>query len=255
MAEVTTTARTVTSKVGVEDVVPVRSRVSWQAILAGSVLALSMYFVLTLFAGAVGFSIGDKVDAKTIGIGGAVFVIVATALCLFVGGVVASQFTTGENKCEGAMYGLLVWATVFAVLLWLMASGMRAGFTAIIALATTGTAAADVTARNTTQEDVEAMFRRAKFSQAEIDDFKARLKNAPAEARDAAEDPATRERAERAADEARQTTAKVTWWAFFGTMLSMAAAAGGGFVGAGPRFRLLAAPFTRTIVATRKAYP
>ena len=102
----------------------------------------------------------------------------------------------------------------------------------------------------TTPEDVEAMFRRAGYTQQQIDEFKEKVRNAPADARAAAEDPATRERAE----EVRQTTAKVTWWAFFDTMLSMAAAAGGGFVGAGPRFRLLAAPFTRATVVTRRAY-
>jgi hypothetical protein len=260
MAEVTTSGGNAVVKdgrvdppaVGVEDVLPVRSRVSWAAVLAGSVLALSLYFVLTLFAGAVGFSIGDKVDAKTMGIGGAVFVIIATAACLFVGGFVASQFTTGENKQEGAMYGLLVWAAVFAMLVWLMASGVKAGFTAIMGMATAGTAVADVTARTTTQEDAEAMLRRAGYTQPQIEEFKEKVRNAPAEARDAADDPATRERLDRAADEARETTAKVTWWAFFGTMLSMAAAAGGGFLGAGPTFRLFALATGRTAVVQRR---
>jgi len=254
MAEVTTTARTNTPAVGVEDVVPVRSRISWAAILAGAVLALALYFVLTLLGGAIGLSIIDRVDAKTIGIGAAVYAIIATVACLFVGGVVASQFTTGENKCEGAMYGLLVWAAVFAVIVWMTVSGVKAGFNSLVGVAMAGTAAADVTSRITTQEDWEAAFRRAKFTQAEIDDFKARLKNTPAEARDTAEDPATRARAEQAAREATEVTTKVTWWALVGTMLSMAAAAGGGFVGAGPRFRLLTAPLTRTVVSTRRAY-
>lgn len=254
MADATTTARTHTPTVGVEDVVPVRSRISWPAIIAGAVLALALYFVLTLLGGAIGLSVHDRVDARTIGIGAAVYAIVVTVLCLFIGGVAASQFTTGENKCEGALYGLLVWAAVFAVLLWMVTSGVRAGFNSLVGVAMAGTAAADVTARNTTQEDWEAAARRAGYSQQQIDDFKARVQNAPAAAREAADDPATRARAEQAAREAAEVTTRVTWWALVGTMLSMAAAAGGGYVGAGPRFRLLAAPFTRATVVTRRAY-
>ena len=47
-------------------------------------------------------------------------------------------------------------------------------------------------------------------------------------------------------EQAKRDTAeagrKVTWWAFVGTILSMAAAPGGGYLGAGPTFRLFATP-------------
>lgn len=38
-------------RVDVEDVVPVQSRISWGAILAGSALALALYFLFTLLGG------------------------------------------------------------------------------------------------------------------------------------------------------------------------------------------------------------
>jgi MFS family permease len=124
--------------VGTEDVTGVRSRVSWPAVLAGSVLALALYFLLTLLGSAIGFSISDKFEGRNIGIGAAVFAIVVTAGCLFAGGFVASQLTAGENKREGAMYGLFVWAAVFTMLLWLMATGVKAGFNTMVGVATAG---------------------------------------------------------------------------------------------------------------------
>jgi len=81
-------------------------------------------------------------------------------VCLFVGGFVASQLTAGENKRDAALYGLFVWAAVFAMLLFLVATGVRAGFGAMVGVATASTAVADTAARHTSQEDVEAMFRR-----------------------------------------------------------------------------------------------
>ena len=50
-----------------EDLVPVHSRLSWGAITAGSVIALAMYFLLTLLGGAIGFTLTDYYRAETIG--------------------------------------------------------------------------------------------------------------------------------------------------------------------------------------------
>ena len=236
-----------------EDMVAVRSRISWGAITAGAVLALSLYFALTLLGGAIGLSIGGKASAETLEIGAAVWAIVSTVLCLFVGGYLASQLTVGENKQEAAAYGLLVWALVFAMLLWLMATGVQAGFNAMMGIATAGTAAADVTAKNTTSEDWEAAAQRAGVDTKQLEEWKQKAKDAPAKAKATAENPTTKEKLEQAKRDSHEAAKKVTWWAFVGTMLSMAAAAGGGFLGAGPTFRLFAMPVrtapTRIIVS------
>ncbi|OWK46754.1 hypothetical protein [Fimbriiglobus ruber] len=211
-----------------EDLVPVRSRISWGAIFAGSVLALSLYFLLALLGAAVGFSIGDKVTAHTLGTAAAVFAIIVTAVCLFIGGYVASQLTTGENKIEGSLYGIFVWAVVFAMLLWLMASGVRVGYNAMIGVATAG----HVTAENTSQADWENSARQAGVPQERIDEWKVKAKDAPAAARQAAEDPQNQQAAAAAATRA-------AWYAFFGAWISMMAAAVGGYLGSGPTLRLI----------------
>jgi hypothetical protein len=224
-----------------EDVLPVRSRISWGAIVAGSVLALSLYLLFTLLGGAIGMSVSDKFEGRSIGNGAAVWAVLTTAVSLLIGGFVASQLTVGENKLEGAMYGLLVWAVVFAMLLWLMASGVRAGFGAMVGVSTATGAAA----RNVTQADVEDVARRAGYSQQQIDDLRNRVRNAPADAKAVAEDPATKARAEQMATEAAETTTRVTWYTFLGTLVSMLTASLGGYVGSGPTLRLFAVPVSR----------
>ncbi|CAN5253184.1 hypothetical protein BH11PLA2_BH11PLA2_30430 [soil metagenome] len=234
------------STVDVEDVLPVHSRVSWGAILAGAFIALSLYFLLTLLAGAIGMSISDKTTAKTITVAAAVWAIAITAVCLFCGGLVAANFTTGENKLEAALYGILVWAVVFATIIWLMATGVRAGFGAMVGVATAGSSVAHTAALNTTQSDWESVARQAGFTQSQIDEVKQRAQNTPAQVKAASEDPATQAKIDAAAKEASDVATKVTWWTFFGTWFAMAAAAGGGYCGAGPTFRL--APVVRARV-------
>lgn len=235
--------------VGVEDLTGVRSRLSWGAILAGAILAIALYFLLTLLGGAIGLSVSGRADAKAIGIGAAVYAIAVTAVCLFAGGFVASQLTSGENRREAAVYGLLVWAAVFAMLLWLMASGVKAGFNTMVGVATAGGTVADAAAKKLSQADAEEVARRFGFTQQQIDDVKAKAKNAPADAKAAADDPANRQKTEDAAREAGEFATRVTWWSFLGTLVSMLAAAAGGFAGSGPTFRLFAVPVARTRLA------
>ena len=236
------------SPVGVEDVAGVRSRISWGAIIAGSVLALALYFLLTLLGGAIGFSVSDKFGGRSIGIAAAVYAIVVTGVCLFVGGFVASQFTAGENRREAVVYGLLVWAAVFTMLLWLTATGVRAGFNTMVGVATAGGNVADATAKNVSQADAEEAARKFGFTQQQIEGAKARVRNAPAEAGAAVDDPANKAKAEEAAREAGEVATRVTWYSFLGTLVSMLAAAAGGFVGSGPTFRLFAVPAARSTV-------
>ena len=159
-----------------------------------------------------------------------------------VAGFVAGHSTAGESKREEALYGLFVWAAVFTVLVWLMATESRAGFNTMVGVATAGGAAVDTAAKSVTPADAEEAARRFGFSQQEIDDKKAKARNAPADLKAAAESPENRAKAQEAAPEAGEASTRVTWWAFFGTLMSMLAAAAGGLVGTGPGFRLFAVP-------------
>jgi hypothetical protein len=220
-----------------EDLVPVRSRVSWGAIFAGAVLALAVYLVLTLLGGAIGLSVRDNVRPENLQTGAAVWAILATAVALFVGGWVTTQLTVGENKTEAVVHGVIMWGVVLAMLLWLMATGVRSGFNAMVGMANVGQSAA----RGTTAEDWEAAARRAGVPRDTIAEWRRKAADAPAKAREAAEDPANQQAAAEGATRA-------TWWTLLGTLLSMAAAVAGALVGAGPTLRLVAVgpPLRRT---------
>lgn len=211
-----------------EDIVPVRSRISWGPILAGAALALALYSLLTLLGGAIGLSVSGEVRAENILTGAAIWAIVTIIVSLFVGGFIASQLTVGENKVEAVMYGIITWAVVFALLLWLMASGVRSGLNAMVGLAYAG----EVVAKDTSPQDWEAAARKAGVSQEKIDDWRKSIADAPKTVSDTAKNPQNQQAAAEAATQ-------VTWWAFAGTLLSMIAAAAGAVVGAGPTFRLI----------------
>lgn len=216
------------SAIRAEDVMPVRSRISWGAILAGAALALAMYSLLTLLGGAIGWSVSGDIRSENLMTAAAIWAILTTVVSLFVGGYVASQLTVGENKIEAVMYGIITWAVVFALLLWLMASGVRAGFNAMLGLAYAG----ESVANSTTTRDWEAAARRAGVSQAKIDDLRQSVANAPEKVGGAVQDPQNRQAA-------ADSVTHAAWWAFAGTLLSMLAAAGGALVGSGPSFRLI----------------
>lgn len=120
---------------GMEDLASVGTRISWGAILAGTMVALGMYFLLSTIAAAVGMSISDRLDPTKLETSAVVWAFLTTAAALFVGGVVTSVFTAGENKIEAVLYGAIMWAVLVVVLLHLGSAGVRTGFNAMAASA------------------------------------------------------------------------------------------------------------------------
>lgn len=218
-------------KVGVEDLLPVNSRVGWGAIFAGAVVALAAYLVLTLLGGAIGFTVSDDVQSGSMATGAAIWAIVVTIAALFLGGWVTSQCAVGESKTEAVVHGVIMWGLVLFMMLWLVSTGMRAGFGAMWGVASfTNTAA-----QGTDTEDWEAAAQRNGVSQETINDWKQTAKDAPENVAAAVTDPANQEAAVEYATQA-------SWYTLLGTVLSMAAAIAGALIGAGPSFRLLATP-------------
>jgi hypothetical protein len=212
------------------DLMGVKSRVSWSAIVAGAAIAFACYFVLTLLFAAVGVSLTEGgVRAKSVGIGVLVAMILTMIVSLFLGGWVSAQLTAGENRQEAVIYGLLTWAAVTAASVFLVGMGIRAGYFAVLG--------GSVVAQNNERiPPWEELARQSGVPQQRIDDLKAGVD--PARAREVANDPAAQERAQEAAMYA-------SWTALVATMLSMAAAIGGALVGRGTVFRLFPAVTVR----------
>jgi hypothetical protein len=205
----------------IEDVTSVGTRIRWGAILAGGVLAMGIYFLLGILGAAVGLSVSDRMDASTLTNAALVWTLITSCVAVFLGGMVASLFTVGENKIESMMYGVIMWAMLFAFFVSLGAAGVRTGFNAMVDLSTV--------ARNTTTDSWETSAKQAGITDAQIADWKTTLSKIPgneakqAELRKTLADGATR----------------VTWYAFLGMWISMMAAAAGAVFGAGPTFRVV----------------
>jgi len=223
-----------------EDVIPVRGRIHWGAIAAGAALAIAISLLLSLLGTAIGLSVNDRVSDRGLAIGAVVWAILVTAGGLFLGGFVASQLTTGENKIEGMLYGLLVWALTFALLFSVLSNLARTGFSAMLGMANTANATAAANGKTW-----EEMARDAGIPQANIDQARSGVPDATARARDAANNPEARQQAE-------DNATRAAWYSFLGTLVSMAAAAIGGWLGAGPTLRLFTVRVDRAATFDRR---
>jgi hypothetical protein len=218
------------------DLLGVKSRVSWSAIIGGSMIAIACYLALTLLLGAIGVTLTEtNVRGNTIAIGILVAMIIAIVLSLFLGGWVSAQLTAGENRQEAVIYGLLTWATFMAAALFMVGMGVRAGYFAVVG----GSMVAENVQNNAQAAGRPAgwedLARQAGVSDASIN--AARSSVDPARVRAEVNDPANQERA-------REAAIAASWTALVATMLSMAAAVGGALVGRGTAFRL----FPRVVV-------
>ena len=146
--------------------------------------------------------------------GGAIWTVLATCVAMFAGGLVTALLTTGENKVEAALYGIVMWAAVVAVI----AHGASAG-AGLLADNT-------VTMRPHASRTWESGARDAGVTDAQIEEWRTKT--------------AGKDRTEtRTSEGSDATTNRAIWYAFGGIWLSMIAATLGAIFGAGPTFRLI----------------
>ncbi len=197
----------------------IATRISWSAVLSGVVIALSMQFLLALLGTAAGLSMSDKVGAKAIQTGAVIYLALTIFASVFVGGLVTSLLTAGENQQEAILSGFVMWGVALVALLLFGIAGVQGGANALTAGASAKVAVAP---------NWEDSARQAGVTDTELADLKA--KNASLVQK--VQDPATQQAALDAATRA-------TWYGFFITWISMLFAAGGAYLGAGPKFRTI----------------
>ena len=93
-------------------------RVSWGAIIAGAVIALTIGLMLNTLGVAVGATAVDAVgrdtpSAATFGIGAGIWLVVANLIGLAVGGYVAARLSGTADNTDATLHGLGVWAIAF----------------------------------------------------------------------------------------------------------------------------------------------
>ncbi|MCE9531873.1 MAG: hypothetical protein K8T89_12220 [Planctomycetes bacterium] len=203
----------------VEDLVSVGSRISWPAVLAGAAIALGIYFLFGTLGTAAGLSISDRANITTLQTGAVIWVIFISALAMFVGGVVASVLTAGENKIESMVYGVIMWAVLSTLILGVGAMGARSGLSAL----------ASFNNNPNSSTSWEATAREAGVPADKVDEW--RRSRPDGVAKTVQEDENQKI--------IKETATRAAWFAFFGTWISMLAAALGGWVGSGPTFRFV----------------
>ncbi len=241
------------------DLLGVKSRVSWGAIAAGAMVALSIYIILSMVGVALGIEVAVRRADPTPGTGAAIYSIVTLLLAMFFGGWATSRLAVGESKLEAVLYGLILWGVLFLGMVWLLSAGIRAGFGGMVGAASgayTVASDADDDPSSSPTGVADALRQRydselggdqfvedlkkvglneeqAKKAQAETKGRLDRLRNDPSslkdQAREIAAKPEVREAAGRAAEGARQAT----WWTVIGMLVSMATVIFGSLVGSG----------------------
>jgi hypothetical protein len=208
-----------------EDLVPVRSRVSWGAIFAGAVVALAVYFLFSLLGAAIGLSVYNRVQTDQLNTGGIIWGLLSALIALFLGGWVSSQLAVGENKMEASIYGVLLWGVMFATLMCLTVGGVRLSLNGLMAMSITE----DTANRTALQVPSENDLAKAGVA----NDMTARVQGKLREMANTYEvDP--------------HRAAQAAWWTFGGVLLSMLAAIGGALAGSGPTLLLRRIPVRTT---------
>lgn len=107
-----------------ESYAPLLKRISWSAVIAGVVLAMIVSLILSLLGTAIGTSAIEPLQEGNpvagMGTSAGIWVIVSAVIALFVGGWAAGRLA----HREGALHGLLVWATVSLLTVYLVSSAV-----------------------------------------------------------------------------------------------------------------------------------
>jgi hypothetical protein len=112
------------------------SHIFWGAVIAGSLIAAVIAAMLNIFGAAIGATAVDAVAQATpgaarMGIGAAIWLVIASTLALAAGGYIAARLSGTANDTDGILHGLAVWAVAFlvsAVLIGNLLAGLAYGF-------------------------------------------------------------------------------------------------------------------------------
>jgi len=190
-----------------EDLLPVHSRVSWSALLAGMAVTLAVFMLLTAAGTAVGLSLSDRADRDSLVTGLGIWGMITALLAFFSGGCVTSRCTAGESKTEAMVYGTILWGATMAVLLWTAGGAVRTGLGAALGSANV-VASADGPRGNWEDTARQIGLTREQINRLRVE-------------------------AESGAD-ARAMSARAAWWSLAALVASLLASVGGACASAGP---------------------
>ncbi|NUX57775.1 hypothetical protein [Paraburkholderia youngii] len=194
-------------------------RLSWGAIIAGVILSMIVYVVMTVLGTAIGATlISPMAKPDTLhgfGFGSGVWVIVTTVLGVFVGSYYAGRCAS----VLGWLHGLLAWAVMTLLVVYGMSSLITGAVSTAGSIAATG-AQVGAVATNQTAGGNQA-----------IDNARQQLQAAVASAASAASGPDADQHVRQAADTAARGVARASWFSFaaliVGAIISIVSGAAG----------------------------
>ncbi len=86
------------------------SRMSWGAVVAGTLVALTVMAVLNILGFAVGAVALDMGAEAGFGIGAGIWWTVSALIGLFIGGWTAGHFSAADIRSDGLMHGVVTWS-------------------------------------------------------------------------------------------------------------------------------------------------
>jgi len=101
-------------------------RISWSAIIAGSIVALILQLAINLLAVGIGVSTINPMDSddsaspKSLGQGAVAAIVISMIVSLFIGGWMAARFSGAPERVDGLLHGVMVWGVVTLVTIFLL---------------------------------------------------------------------------------------------------------------------------------------
>ncbi len=111
------------------------SHVSWGAILAGFVSALSIIFLLNLLGVGIGLATINPLEERDplegLGWGTIIWWTVSNLIALFVGGMISGRLAGFTDKMDGAIHGAISWSLYVLLSIYLITSAIGGVFSGI----------------------------------------------------------------------------------------------------------------------------
>lgn len=108
---------------------PPLRRISWGAVIAGSVIVIAVHFLLSLLGLGVGMTTVDPAagatpQATSLGIGAGVWWVVSNLIALLLGGYVAARLSGVTVRGDGIIHGVLTWAVTLLITIYLLTTAV-----------------------------------------------------------------------------------------------------------------------------------
>ncbi len=91
------------------------ARLSWGALIAGSVVAMAVQSLLVVLGLAIGLSLAPVTAGEGLAVMAGIWWLITALVSLFIGGYVAGRFSYIRHPFHSAMHGIMTWCLATAV--------------------------------------------------------------------------------------------------------------------------------------------